>query len=72
MTPRPLAFTDTRMSLVLTTARSVPPTWRTRFLESIAARLLVLDAIADADVQAAATDALDRPVTRPPNVSVGS
>jgi hypothetical protein len=60
MSPRPVSLTDVQMNLLLTAARSVPPAWRTRFLEGIADLLLVLDVIADAYVQAAVTETLDR------------
>jgi len=37
--PAPLALSDAQLEIVVSAANSVPPQWRTRFLEGIAARV---------------------------------
>jgi hypothetical protein len=59
-TPRPIALTDSQLALVIDAADSLPSNWRSRFLEAIADRLLMIEDINNRAV----VDAIDLTLRR--------
>ena len=46
----PLSLSDAQLNIVLEAAKSIEPSWRSRFLENVADRLLPLPTISNEDV----------------------
>jgi hypothetical protein len=53
MMPHPLALSDNQIGIIRRSARPLPVAFRGRFLELVADRLLDLDVLTDADIEAA-------------------
>jgi hypothetical protein len=58
--PRPLALSRGQLALVHQGAKGVPQEWHDRFVDAVTDELLLLDNIADADVNHAVTVVLLR------------
>lgn len=60
MTPHPLSLTDIQMREITQAAKSVPPEWRSRFMEGVADQLMHRDLVTNSDVQSAIDHVLVR------------
>lgn len=52
--PEPLLLSKEQLDVIMTTANAVPPSWRDRYLSSVADRLIGLEPLTTADIVAVA------------------